>query len=320
MFQSYNLYEECYSLVRQIPVGKVSTYRIVAKALGDEIATRAVGQILTENPYSFLRRDIAPEMRVPCHRVVYSDGKIGGFTSAGGVQDKISLLASEGVKIENGRVMDFEERLFHDFVSDEPLKKLREEQESLTKKIRLEDDFTLKDFGILDVAYKGRRGFCVMAVFDTHGRWKTTLSATAEINFPYISTYLAYRELPLILEVLEYYRPSLLLIDGNGILHPRKMGIATHAGIVAEIPTIGVAKSLLGGELQNEKIFLNGTHVGYKCRKYYVSPGHRVSIESARKIVEQYFNLLPVAHREAKRIKEGIAQINIFDKPNFYKA
>ncbi|MEM3396636.1 MAG: endonuclease V [Thermoplasmata archaeon] len=301
MLKIPDLYKECYSLVRQIPVGKVSTYGMVAKALGDEICARAVGQMMSENPYSFLRRDVDAEMRVPCHRVVYADGKIGGFTSAGGIQDKVSLLESEGVKIENGRVTDFEQRVFCEFVGDEPLKKLREEQEHLAKKIWLDDDFTLKDFGVLDVAYKGRKGFCAMAVFDASGKPTATFRATTEINFPYIPTYLAYRELPLILKVLEYYRPSLLLIDGNGILHPRKMGIATHAGIVAEIPTIGAAKSLLRGELQGEKIFLNRELVGYRCGKYYVSPGHRVSIESARKIAEKYLDLIPVAHREANR-------------------
>lgn len=301
MFQIPNLYQECYSLVRQIPPGRISTYVLVAKALGDAIAAKAVGQMLSENPYSYLSQNVAQEMRVPCHRVVHADGKIGGFTSPGSVKDKIALLESEGVKIENGKVVDFEQRLFHEFVGDEPLKKLKMEQERLAERIQLQDCFCLRDFGVLDVGYKGKKGFCAMVVFNSNGKRIAAFSATAEINFPYIPTYLAYRELPLILKVLEYYRPSLLLIDGNGILHPRKMGIATHAGIVAEIPTVGVAKSLLGGQLKGDKIFLGGKHVGYKCGKYYVSPGHFVSIESAKMIVEKYLDLIPVAHREAKK-------------------
>ncbi|MCX8173579.1 MAG: endonuclease V [Thermoplasmata archaeon] len=301
MFQVPDLYEECFTLVKQIPAGMVSTYGILAKALGDEIAARAVGQMLGENQNSFLRSDLPEEKLIPCHRVVYADGRIGGFTSEKGVEDKIRLLEREGVRVQDGKVADFREKLFQDFVSSEPLKRLRGEQEKLAEKIWLEDDFTLGEFGILDVAYRGRRGYCAMVVFDLNGSQRTTFAATAEINFPYIPTYLAYRELPMILKVLEYYRPSLLLIDGNGILHPRKMGIAAHAGVVAEIPCIGAAKSLLGGQLEGEKIFIRGEHVGYKCGKYYVSPGHRVSIESARKIVERYSHLIPLAHGAAKR-------------------
>ncbi|MEM3445398.1 MAG: endonuclease V [Thermoplasmata archaeon] len=299
-----NLYQECYNLVKQIPHGKISTYGLVARALGDVIAARAVGQMLRENPYPFSRTDLPREMLVPCHRVVHGDGNLGGFTSPGGVKDKITLLEREGIKIENGKIVDFEQRIFQEFVSDEPLRKLREEQERLREKIWLEDDYREEDFGIIDVTYRGRTGFCAMVVFDRAGKYVRTISATMEIHFPYIPTYLAYRELPLILKVLEYYRPSMLLIDGNGILHPRKIGIATHAGIVAEIPTIGVAKSLLSGEVHGEKIFLEGVHVGYRCGKYYVSPGHRVSIESARGIVEKRLDLIPLAHREAKKVAE----------------
>jgi len=102
--------------------------------------------------------------------------------------------------------------------------------------------------------------------------------------------------------VLEEYKPSLLLIDGNGILHPRRMGIASHLGILTGIPTIGVAKSLLLGKIEGEKIIYNGEVFGYKCGKYYVSPGYRVSMEKAREIVSKYYKFLPIAHGEAKRI------------------
>jgi deoxyribonuclease V len=85
------------------------------------------------------------------------------------------------------------------------------------------------------------------------------------IKFPYIPTYLAYRELPLFEKLIEQLkvRPSVLMVDGNGILHPYKIGIASHLGVVLDIPTIGVAKNLLCGEVKEGKVSLkkrqNGT-------------------------------------------------------------
>ena len=84
----------CYALLRQIPRGRVTTYRDLAVALGSR-AFRAVGQAMHRNPD-------APE--VPCHRVVCSDGRIGGY--AGGVARKRALLKSEGIEVRGGRVVD----------------------------------------------------------------------------------------------------------------------------------------------------------------------------------------------------------------------
>lgn len=91
--------EEVYALTKKIPEGKVSTYGEIARALNS--SPRAVGQALKRNPF-------APV--VPCHRVVRSDGAIGGFKgqkSGREVQNKISLLKKEGIKIENNSIVDF---------------------------------------------------------------------------------------------------------------------------------------------------------------------------------------------------------------------
>ena len=81
----------------RIPSGKVSTYGEIARVLGKPKASRAVGQALKRNPH-------AP--RIPCHRVVRSDGSIGGYGGAGkkGIEKKIRLLRKEGIDIEKGRV------------------------------------------------------------------------------------------------------------------------------------------------------------------------------------------------------------------------
>ena len=92
--------EKCYDVLRRVPRGKVTTYKAIAKALSSK-AYRAVGTAMNKNPY-------APE--VACHRVVNSDGKVGGFAS--GQKKKIEILKSEGVEVENGKIIDFENKLF----------------------------------------------------------------------------------------------------------------------------------------------------------------------------------------------------------------
>ena len=86
---------------RRVPKGKVTTYAAIAKLIGRPRAVRAVGNALNKNPY-------APQ--VPCHRVVKSDGSLGGF--AGGVKNKKQILEKEGVKIKNNKIINFDEKLF----------------------------------------------------------------------------------------------------------------------------------------------------------------------------------------------------------------
>lgn len=93
-----------WELTKRIPRGKVSTYGEIAKALGRPKASRAVGQALKRNPY-------APH--VPCHRVVRSDGTIGGFRGAGmnDIKEKAEMLRKEGVVVtqnDNGYIIDME--------------------------------------------------------------------------------------------------------------------------------------------------------------------------------------------------------------------
>jgi methylated-DNA-[protein]-cysteine S-methyltransferase len=92
--------QKVWRLIEKIPRGKVTTYKIIAEKLGTR-AYRAVGTACRNNSN-------AP--KVPCHRVVNYDGKIGGY--AYGKKNKIQLLASENVKITNGKIENFKEFLF----------------------------------------------------------------------------------------------------------------------------------------------------------------------------------------------------------------
>ena len=99
-----NFNERCYSLLKKVPKGKVTTYKSLAKALGSK-AYRTVGNAMNKNPYGALERAGGSPQKselVPCHRVVCSDGKVGGF--AAGTPIKIKLLKSEDVDVLNGKI------------------------------------------------------------------------------------------------------------------------------------------------------------------------------------------------------------------------
>ncbi len=94
--------KKVYSLCKKVPKGKISTYGEIASVLSKKIImSRAVGNALNKNPF-------APV--VPCHRVVKSDGTIGGFDT--GIKKKINLLRKEGIEVKQGKIVDFKKRLY----------------------------------------------------------------------------------------------------------------------------------------------------------------------------------------------------------------
>ncbi len=91
----------CYEALVQVPSGKVVTYSGLAAMIGRPKAHRAVGNAMNKNPH-------AP--KVPCHRVVKSNGDLGGFS--GGSKLKIKRLQEEGVQVKNSKIVDFESTLY----------------------------------------------------------------------------------------------------------------------------------------------------------------------------------------------------------------
>ena len=91
-----------YRKLLQVPKGKVTTYGELAKAVGLKNGQRAIGMIMKKNPFPVI---------VPCHRVVNSDCKIGGY--AYGKRVKSRMLANEGIKIKNGKIIDFDKEKFY---------------------------------------------------------------------------------------------------------------------------------------------------------------------------------------------------------------
>ena len=90
-----------YKKLLEVPKGKVTTYGELARAVGLENGQRIIGQIMARNPFPVI---------VPCHRVVKSDGKIGGFFYGDKVKTK--MLSDEGVQVSNGKIKDWEKTVF----------------------------------------------------------------------------------------------------------------------------------------------------------------------------------------------------------------
>ncbi len=96
-----NLEQKIYKKLLEVPKGQITTYGELAKAVGLKNGQRVVGKIMNKNPYPVI---------IPCHRVVMSTGKIGGY--AYGENIKTKLLNDEGIQIKNGKILDLENRVY----------------------------------------------------------------------------------------------------------------------------------------------------------------------------------------------------------------
>jgi len=268
-----DLAELVYQAAGQIPCGKVATFGDIAAALGDRAAAQAVSGLLARAPPT-----------VPRHRVVYATGEVGrGVPTA--------LLESEGVPIRGAVVEDLEPRRFRDFLIEPVLRRMREEQEAVAARVIANDDFDGADrIAGLDVSYQGEEAFAALVVVDATGKVVMERTVRCRVAFPYIPTFLAYREIPPLRPLVEDRRRTIYLVDGQGLLHPRGAGIACHIGVALDVPTVGAAKSLLVGTVKDEgaersPVLVDGEVRGWALRQgrkaTYVSVGHRVSLATA---------------------------------------
>ena len=192
---------------------------------------------------------------------------------------------------------DPRERMFTAFDSDEPLRRLAEDQKTMAERIILEDppgDF--HSVAGVDAAYSGYEAYAVCVVMNSKINVTESRSSITSAPFPYIPGYLAFREAPAILSATRKASGfDVLLLNGHGVAHPRGCGLATFVGLELDMPTIGVAKRMLVGDVEVEgerwaPIVFEGGVVGAEIRDLgkapvYVSTGHRMSLESSVEIV-----------------------------------
>jgi len=147
-----------------------------------------------------------------------------------------------------------------------------------------------------------------------------------KVNFPYIPTFLAFRELPIMLKLYQIldFKPDAVFIDGQGISHPRGCGIASHFGVETGAVSVGIAKKKLCGEYQHpgenrgsfSYLVYKNEIVGAvlrtrdKVKPIYVSIGHKISLETAIELVlkTSIYRIpepLRLAHNLLKKIRKN---------------
>jgi deoxyinosine 3'endonuclease (endonuclease V) len=182
---------------------------------------------------------------------------------------------------------------------NEDYTKIIELQNKFAKKVITSDylnNNNIRNVCGIDVSYKDLNAFCSAVIVN-----KNTLEITEIVNeksmvkSSYIPGLFMLREAKPLLKTLRLLKNTydLVLIDGHGILHPRKCGLASYIGIMIDKPTIGVAKKLLCGSIiENNYVEYNQTILGYRIRKnnkknIYVSVGHKISLETAIDIIKK---------------------------------
>lgn len=158
----------------------------------------------------------------------------------------------------------------------------------------------------VDLGYKGFKGVGVAVAYDFKNRREVCyIAVSSDIKVPYTPGLLAFREAPLMIIAIKELskrciEPDLIIVNGHGLAHPRRFGIASHIGVILDKPSIGVAKRLLYGyiivdEKGREAIVVDGIKVGYaleykRSKKIYVSVGHKITPEDAITIIEGLWN------------------------------
>lgn len=207
------------------------------------------------------------------------------------------------------------------FLSPLMLKKIEDYQKKFSKLIIKESNLgTIEKIAGVDATYINDVGICVALNFNIKEGFRIVDKAIHEmkVNFPYIPGFLAFHEGPLIIKTVKQLsiKPDLLLIDGHGIAHPRKCGLASFVGVLLNMPTIGVAKKKLYGKIKDSYIYdEKGELIGAVVKllegkkHFYVSVGHMISLKDALEIVlkctiKDYPEPLRIAHKEAKKIRK----------------
>jgi deoxyribonuclease V len=202
-------------------------------------------------------------------------------------------------------------------------------QKELKNKVKTYDDFKhIEYIAGIDCSYdiKNKFSFAIIVIMKLDDLLPLeVVRAELPTCFPYVPGLLSFREIPVILAAFKKLQlnPDLLMVDGHGIAHPRRLGIASHLGVLLNLPSIGVAKSRLTGtykepdELKNTcaELHHKGIKIGTvlrsknKTKPLFISPGHRISHEKSVELVLRCLTKYRLP--EPTRIADKISKIKV---------
>ncbi|MFQ6135274.1 MAG: endonuclease V [Nitrososphaerales archaeon] len=177
--------------------------------------------------------------------------------------------------------------------------------------VKIED---IKTVCGVDVSYRGGRAAAAAVLWSVPKQETVEVSVhTGQPPFPYIPGLLFMREAPLMTAAIKDLsgKPDIILVDGHGIAHPRRAGLAVFVGLILDTPSLGVAKSRLVGEVGEVEdrfapLILDGSTVGFMVesagRRFFISPGYGVQVGSIRGILRHIGEEYPKVLLEADRI------------------
>ncbi len=210
------------------------------------------------------------------------------------------------------------------------IEKAKELQRELATKLVLEDQFDEVnyvagvDMAINEISGMARAAVVLLSYPDLAILEKHIYEEP--LRMPYIPGLLSFREIPCVLGAFQQLkqRPDLVMADGQGIAHPRRLGIASHLGLWIDIPTIGCAKSILVGRhepvgeavgdwsplLYHRETIGAALRTRVKVKPMFISPGHKISLESSLKYV--------LACGKGYRLPETTRQADKLSKDNLW--
>ena len=206
-------------------------------------------------------------------------------------------------------------------------------QAELAKRVSLQDDFPKpKLLAGFDVGFEEEgaitRAAAVLLDAETLQPLESHI-ARVETSMPYVPGLLSFRELPALIAALAMLTrtPDLVFVDGQGIAHPRRLGIAAHFGVATGLPALGVAKKVLAGRHDDPgpapgdraALIHRGEQIGWalrskpRCNPLIVSPGHRISLDTSAEWVMRTLRgyRLPEPTRLADRIASRRGELPI---------
>ncbi len=200
-------------------------------------------------------------------------------------------------------------------------KELKEIEKRILEGVKLEDSFSdSKTIAAFDLGYIGKIYKCAAVIMDVETKEVIEKKEIeGEEVMPYSPNLVAFREGPVIINTYRELKnkPEILMIKGIGVLHPKKVGLASYVGVMLNKACFGVSKELSFGVLEEDRIIFNKELRGFavKAKPYakpvYVTPGHRISINSAveitKKLIDSQFKLplpLHLAHKCINKLKK----------------